>query len=183
MCKSMGHLKMIIGPMFSGKTSYLLNEISNHHNKDRLLVIKHSFDNRYSLTNNIISHDNEKHKCFQFTKLSNIFKSNINLDNYESIIIDEFQFFEDVYDTVTILVEEVGKNVILAGLDGDYQRLPFLNGDYLKLIPFADEVIKLKGVCYVCQKPSIFTKRIIESDQQILIGSDDAYKGVCREHY
>ena len=41
-----GSLKIIMGPMFAGKTTSLLNEISKYNSKD-ILVINHSVDNRY----------------------------------------------------------------------------------------------------------------------------------------
>ena len=40
------------------------------------------------------------------------------------------------------------KNVIVAGLDGDFKRNPF--GDILKLIPHAEKVSKLSALCTIC---------------------------------
>jgi len=47
--KHKGQIKLFLGPMFSGKTSALINEIRRQSfAKKQILVIKFSHDNRYS---------------------------------------------------------------------------------------------------------------------------------------
>lgn len=50
-----------------------------------------------------------------------------------------------------------GKIVIVAALDGTFQRVGF--GDILRLIPMAESVVKLKAVCMACFSDASFTKR------------------------
>jgi thymidine kinase len=52
----------------------------------------------------------------------------------------------------------IGKIVIVAALDGTFQRVGF--GDILNLIPLAENVVKLSAVCMVCFGNAAFTKRI-----------------------
>ena len=62
----MSELHLILGPMFAGKTTSLINkanEISNIINKDEILIINHSSDIRYSENTFITSHDNIKIPC------------------------------------------------------------------------------------------------------------------------
>lgn len=51
-----------------------------------------------------------------------------------------------------------GKTVIVAALDGTFQRQPF--GPILNLVPMAESVIKLKAVCMICFNDAAFTKRL-----------------------
>ena len=51
-----------------------------------------------------------------------------------------------------------GKTVLVAALDGTYQRKGFMN--ILELIPFAEHVIKLTAVCIACFGEAPYTKRI-----------------------
>ena len=57
-----------------------------------------------------------------------------------------------------------GKTVIVAALDGTFQRQPF--GSILNLVPMAESVIKLKAVCMICFNDAAFTKRL-GSEQEV----------------
>ena len=75
----------------------------------------------------------------------------------------------------------LGKTVIVAALDGSYQRTPF--GDILNLIPLAENVIKLTAVCMICFQEASFTKRIGAEKELEIIGGAEKYMAVCRECY
>lgn len=70
------------------------------------------------------------------------------------------------------------KIVIVAGLDGTFQRKPF--GRILELIPRAEKVMKLSAVCMYCNKDAPFTQRTVDSCEIELIGGEESYKPVCR---
>ena len=96
-------------------------------------------------------------------------------------MINEGQFFEDLYDTVDELVNTYKKKVYVCGLDGDYKRKKF--GSLLDIIPLADDVVKIKGICQSCKKnDAIFTHRISDEKTQKLVGSDN-YTPLCRGCY
>jgi thymidine kinase len=100
------------------------------------------------------------------------------------VIIEEAQFFESLYDFVLNSSEKYGKDVIVAGLDGNYRREPFLNGELIKLIPVADNVYKLHGFCQICRSKASFTKSVVNNANcDILIGGKECYIPVCRKHY
>lgn len=56
------------------------------------------------------------------------------------------------------MATEHSKTVIVAALDGTYQRKPF--GTVLDLIPLAENVVKLSAVCMICFRDAAFSKRI-----------------------
>jgi len=190
------YLELIIGPMFSGKTSYLLDV----YKKCKLCnipiaVINHSSDDRYTDNNNLLStHDKTMVPCILTKSLMDLWNYDSLEENYSSqsdshmlvrnanvILINEGQFFEDLYPCVLDMLREK-KQVYICGLDGDFQRQKF--GTILDLIPMCDKVTKLNSLCGICKNgtPGIFSKRISNEKEQFLIGSDN-YIAVCRNCY
>lgn len=187
------YLKIYIGCMFSGKSTSLLNEISkfNIFSKN-VLVINHSLDSqRTNDLSCIMSHDNKQFKSFMLNKLNTMLSDKIISQLYidsHIIIIDEAQFFPDLYTFIEsqLKLENINKIFIVAGLSGDSNLQPI--GNILNLIPLADEVIKLNAYCIKCKDGTIasFSKRKIQNiefSNQILIGNQDLYMPVCRFHY
>ncbi|XWS12942.1 hypothetical protein CRYUN_Cryun37aG0133100 [Craigia yunnanensis] len=178
-----GEIHVIVGPMFSGKTTTLLRRIQAESNNGRTVdVIKSNKDTRYGL-DSIVTHDGMKLPCWALADLSS-FRPKIGPDAYDQldvIGIDEAQFFEDLYDFCCEAADHDGKTVIVAGLDGDYLRRSF--GSVLDIIPLADSVMKLTARCELCGKRAFFTLRKTDETQTELIGGADVYMPVCRQHY
>ena len=100
------------------------------------------------------------------------------------VVIEEAQFFTDLFDFATLSADKFNKTVIIAGLNGDFNRNPF--GDIQRLIPHAENITKLSALCVMCGdgSPAHFSKRIDTSNRsQTLIGSTTEYIAVCRKHY
>ena len=177
---SSGKLELIIGPMFSGKSTELIREISLAEiiNK-KVLVIKPSIDTRNS-KNKITSHSLESKNCETVNNLEDI---NDNVSNYDLIVIDEGQFFSDLKKYVVQWIDDKKLHVIVGGLDGDYKRQPI--GQILDLIPYSDKCKKLNSLCKYCNNgmKAIFSHRKTKSTQQIQIGDGESYIPLCRYHY
>ena len=176
-----GSLKIILGCMYSGKTSQLIRDINKWKSIDiNALVINYAGDNRYSNDNFMYSHDKVKTECVKIQELNEI-KSEI-LDKFSVIIINEAQFFQDLETNVIKWCEELNKHVIVSGLDGDFKRKPF--GQILNLIPLADEIIKIKALCNLCKDgtSALFSWRLTSEKEQTVIGNTN-YIPVCRKHY
>ena len=176
------YLEIILGPMFSGKTSRLL-EIYKQciFCNIPVAVINHSSDVRYDISTTILStHDQHKIPCFSFTTLSSTL-SNPDISNAQVILINEGQFFEDLFQTVSQFLQQ-GKQIYIAGLDGDFERKKF--GTILDLIPLCDKITKLSSLCSKCKNgtPGIFSMRLTHEKQQTLVGADN-YIPVCRNCY
>ena len=168
-----GYLEIFIGPMFASKTSKLIELYKQYTFCNiKTTVINHSFDTRYSTTD-LMSHDGVKIPC--------IMSNRIEIDDTQVVLINEAQFFEDLVEDVKKLLE-MKKTIYICGLDGDYKRDKM--GSILDLIPLCDKVTKLNSLCAICKDgtPAIFSKRITNETEQILIGSDN-YIPVCRSCY
>lgn len=173
----MSELHLIVGCMFSGKTSELL-KIANRYNSIRTSVILINFeeDKRYSSTE-IKTHD------LYSINLPTLFVKKLNdcdVDNYEIICINEAQFFPDLIDFCKILLTK-NKKIYISGLDGDFKQEIF--GDILYLIPLCNTITKLNAYCKICNNSTLayFTKRISDNKDQKLIGTNE-YIPVCRNH-
>jgi thymidine kinase len=186
--KNTGYLELIVGPMFSGKTSLLLSIYKQLIFCDiPVTIINHSLDTRYDKSL-ISTHDKIMAPCIQTTHLSNVWfeqNKNLNLENYtkvknsDVILINEGQFFDDLYIVVSDMLKH-NKRVYVCGLDSDFERKKF--GQILDLIPICDKIVKLTSLCSKCKDgtPAIFSMRLTQEKQQTLVGSDN-YIPVCRK--
>lgn len=179
------YLDIILGPMSSGKTTKIV-EIYNYCIKNNISVIaiNHMLDIRYGI-NNITTHDKISIPCIQVNKLSDIFNNkeyNKKLSESNVVLINEGQFFEDLFDSVNYMLEKQFKQIHVSGLDGDFKRQKF--GQILDLIPYCDSVTKLKAKCNNCplSEPALFSFRISNEAQQTCIGFNN-YKSLCRYCY
>lgn len=180
----MGKIDLIIGCMYSGKTS----ELQKRYKRDtisglRCIIVNHILDDRYDDDDKITSHDNVQIKCFKTRHLSD-FVDMSTYKNADNIYIDEGQFFQGLKDFVIKAAELDDKNITICGLDGDFNRETF--GEIIDLIPYSDSICKLTAICSICRNgtPAIFSKKIVNDDSQIInVGALDKYIAVCRKHY
>lgn len=189
------YLELIIGPMFSGKTSKILDIYKQCKFCNILVcIINHSLDTRYHETM-ISTHDKVMAPCLQTAELNEIWTmeygfnepNNYQLEchnllrNSEVILINEGQFFPDLYEVVFDMLH-FNKKIYICGLDGDFERKKF--GSILDLIPLCDKVTKLTSLCSQCKDgtPGIFSMRLTNEKKQTVIGIEN-YIPVCRKCY
>ena len=167
-----------IGPMFSGKTTALINDIELLELTGLdCIVLTPAFDTRKEI-NKVITHDNKSVKAITITDEADILKI---AEKYEVIAFDEIQFFSmDIINIIDKLID-LNKHVIVSGLDTDYTRKPFKITMYLSAL--SNRVIKHAGKCSKCSKESLFTHKLIESTERFEVGADDKYIPVCRDCY
>jgi thymidine kinase len=178
-----GKLEIIIGNMFSGKSTELIRRFNREKTlQKKIMVVNYYLDSRYSLDDNVVTHDKNSISGIKLTKLYTLLEPEV-LNKYDSFFIDEGQFFTDLYSVVIKLVDIHKKHVIVAGLDGDYNRNKF--GDIISLIPLSDTVDKLCAYCNKCNDGTYgpFTKKFSNNSELIEIGGKDLYIPVCRYHY
>ncbi len=177
-------IEIILGCMFSGKSTELLRRCNRYHAIGKpVTLINHRLDSRTD--NSIKTHDGVKNVAIKLTNLMDFIHNKEYRETlYTSAVvgIDEAQFFNDLVEFV-IAIEKLNKIVIIAGLDGDSERKPF--GKILECIPLCDSVIKLTALDMVKQDgtPGVFTKRISKTKDQVLIGKEDSYLAVSRASY
>lgn len=179
----MRYLELFMGPMFSGKSSKLVEIINEHKNSPHIkqLVINHSSDIRYG-KNSIITHNQDSVECMSVSSIADIFELPEFMTSTH-IYIDEGQFFADLYDSVVKIMLNSDKSIYIAGLDSDFEIKPFNNLGILKLIPLANKSTKFTARCYMCNGDAPYTMRTNESTSQILVGTSAEYKPSCFIHH
>tara|TARA_Y100000114_G_C11721406_1_gene308661 strand:- start:367 stop:927 length:561 start_codon:yes stop_codon:yes gene_type:complete len=182
-------LDLIIGPMFSGKTTELIRRLIKFASiGKKCLYVNSSIDTREST--NFSTHNPT------ITKLNNIESVKIDdinnlfiegISQYDIIGIDESQLFNsNLKHHILQFVEEYDKHVIMSGLNGDFLRNKF--GSILDLVPYCDNITKLSAYCAYCAEKGIikdahFSKRKDVSITDVIEISYKSYIPVCRKCY
>lgn len=167
------------GPMFAGKSTETVRRIKSLDHSEiqfGLLVIKHSFDDRYSKTN-VVTHDNETYNAYPTNKLLDVVDY-IKKFRIKHIFIDEGQFFDDLVDFCQAL-HDIDCVITVSGLDYTFNKEPFR--PIKELSELADEVISLTATCSFCGKDAIYSKLLVEKpvEGNVVIGGADKYKPSC----
>lgn len=174
-----GKLNLIIGPMFSGKSTMLLTRYRRYGIAGKkCLLVKYAGDNRYENSEaHLITHDHLKYKAVSCHKLEEIDQL---VRQYEVICIDEIQFYVDACAFCDKWANE-GKIIEACGLSGDFRRQPF--PQISLLIPLCDDIQHVKAVCQATGDDAPFSKRLTDEEEQEVIGSTDKYAAVSRQQY
>jgi thymidine kinase len=191
-----GYLKIVFGSMYSGKSSELRTDRNDWLSIKgiRILVVNYSHDKRYTDEDMVMTHNKEGVKCISVEHLAEITngecydeQGNVVLpEDYDLILIDEAQFYDDLRDNIIHWVDILRKTVFVYGLDGDYRRQQF--GQIMDLVPLCDKIVKKKANCMMCNNgtEALFTWRIENNEEDAVtveIGSEDKYVALCRKHY
>jgi len=165
--------------MFSGKTEELIKQLKKaKYGRQAIQVFKPKIDDRYSEMN-VASHDK---LMFPAEAVHSPYEILSGLEKRTQVIgIDEAQFFDEDLMTVATVLANSGKRVIIAGLDTDWRGRPF--GNIPALMAVAEVVRKQHAICMVCGDPANRTQRLVATDEDILVGSTEAYEARCRGHF
>ncbi|KAM6972318.1 thymidine kinase, cytosolic [Aplochiton taeniatus] len=175
--KARGQIQVIFGPMFSGKSTELMRRVRRFQIAQyNCLLIKYAKDTRYS-EKGMATHDKNLMEAVPANRLQDV--HSLALDACV-VGIDEGQFFPDTVEFCEAMAN-LGKTVIVAALDGTFQRKAF--GNILNLVPLAESVVKLNAVCMQCYKEAAYTKRLGTEKEVEVIGGSDKYQAVCRRCY
>ncbi len=178
-----GYLGIVIGPMYSGKTSRLLALYKKYRFCEMpIAVVNFAEDTRYS-DSMLSTHDKNMIPCFMKNTMVEAFPfDSEEIQKYKVFLINEAQFFPDIVEWVKKAISPpYNKIVHISGLDGDFQRNTF--GNWLSLIAYCDSVEKLTSICCGCKNaPALFSHRLTKQKEQKVIGSN-SYIPLCRKCY
>lgn len=180
--RARGHIELICGSMFSGKTEELIRRLKRAEiAKQRVQVFSHNLDTRYG-ESQVASHSGVNREAIPVQRAGQILEK---LDPAATVVaIDEAQFFDSSITDVTAKLADRGIRVIVAGLDTDFRGEPF--GPMPLLMAQAEQVDKLTAICVVCGEPASRTQRLINGsparydDPVILVGASEVYEARCR---
>jgi len=172
-------LKLIIGPMFAGKTERLIQTIKvlRRFSKKEVLAFKPSGDTRSP--NQYRSHNDEELQAFELPskqpeKIFNfLYLVTQKRDMKSGVILafDEVQFFAQTFPKVVDRLLNMGYDILLAGLHTDYLREQF--GPTLALVGLCENISQIElctSIC-TCGEIAIFSQRIQGGADQVEVGN------------
>lgn len=171
-----GSIELIYGPMFSGKTTELHRQLLEAHESGLgFQAFKSYLDDRYA-KNYLVTHTGEKIPCTAIRNPNEI----LSLIYAKTTVfgVDEVHLFQNWYQLVLVanVIVSLGKRIIFAGLDTDYQRVPF---EWKIHLQSHAKMIQLEAICQHCRNPARFTQRLSIQPQRILVGGPQEYEPRC----
>jgi thymidine kinase len=176
--RNYGWIEVICGSMFSGKTEELIRRLKRvEFANQSLLLVKPIVDDRYH-KKNVVSHIG---RTFEAQSVGSAEKILELWQNERVVAIDEAQFFDEQLPEVANTLAKKGVRVIIAGLDMDFKGVPF--GPMPQLLCIAEYVTKVHAICVSCGNLAQYSHRLTAEEGQVLVGSDKAYRPLCRHCY
>lgn len=165
--------------MFSGKSEELIRRVTRYHlARVPTQTFKPSLDVRYAV-NEVVSHSRHSMAAEPVSDSQELLRA--VKDRTVVVGIDEGQFFDMGLVDVAMRLADAGKQVIIAGLDTDYLGRPFEPIPSLMLC--AEYVTKSLAVCHKCGGPGLFTQRVVDSEELVVLGAGGSYEARCRRCY
>ena len=177
-----GHLEVICGPMFSGKSEELIRRLRRAKiAQQNIICFSPAIDTR-TPSSKIASHNGTYIEAITVDNPLTI--PTLVTDAISVVGIDEIQFFSnDIVQVVLDLIDR-GKYVIATGLNLDFRAMPFSN--LPAFLALADTITKLSAICVLCGSDAYFSQRIVDGkparydDPIIKPGAQEAYQARCR---
>lgn len=162
--------------MFSGKSEELIRRLRRAQiGKQRVQIFKPQIDTRFS-DDYIVSHSDQRIASEVVANSQEVLQ---RIDGRTEVVgIDEVQFFDAGIVEVVNKLADMGKRVIVAGLDQDYLGKPF--EPVPTLLAIAEYITKTLAVCIRCGNPANHTQRLIDSSERIVVGASGTYEARCR---
>ncbi|HYA56819.1 MAG TPA: thymidine kinase [Nitrososphaerales archaeon] len=182
-------LEVIIGPMFSGKTSELIRLVEREvFAKRKGAIFKIAFDKRYS-ARQVVTHNGLRYDAYTVAssveglqKIEELTAS----QGLDVIGVDEVNFFPEALVGVLDGLADT-RRVIACGLNLNFRAEPFPTT--MQLAVRADRVRYLSAVCVVCGQEATRTQRLIagrpapRDSPVIIVGGKEMYEPRCRTCY
>jgi thymidine kinase len=170
-----GWIEVVCGSMFSGKTEELIRRLKRARIANmEVSIFKPQIDTRYH-EQKIVSHNENTVQAISVINADEIMNHAYKTDVFG---IDEAQFFDANITEVCTKLAEMGKRVIVAGLDMDYLGNPF--GEMPKLMAISNYVTKLHAICIKCGAIASYSYRITSDKKQVVLGEKEHYEARCR---
>ncbi len=177
----MAKLTAVYGPMFAGKTTWIINKISELQSKgEKCLVFKPRLDDRYGKESELHSHSGTSCQSILVDEqkpTQMLYLWDEKSEQHQTTIIDEVMFFSS--EIVEVVKEMLAANldVIVAGLDTNFKKEPF--GLMSELIGLAHEQIGLTAKCYKCGGVAQYSARLAGGAGEIVVGAAESYQPAC----
>lgn len=184
-----GHILVVTGGMYSGKSEQLIDRVKKlkEYGNKKVKMYKPSCDDRFS-EEEVVSRMGYRFPATNIpTQITEDVMNQILLETKEIEVVgfDETQFYSR---NIMKLISELayrGKYVIVAGLNMNFKGEEF--GYMGGILAQADEVVRLYSFCKVCgSDKGTHTQRLMNGkpakndSPEVLIGDSESYEPRCR---
>lgn len=171
-----GHIEVICGSMFSGKTEELIRRLNRALiARQNVEIFKPSIDIRYHEFD-VVSHNQNMIRSTPVNFADDII---LLAGDCDVVGIDEVQFFDQQIIHVASVLANAGKRVIMAGLDMDFEGKPF--DPMPQLLAIAEFVTKVHAVCMKCGDLASYSFRLSDAKEKVMVGEKESYEARCRK--
>ncbi len=174
--RSTGHIEVITGGMFSGKSEELVRRMRRAViARQRVQVFKPATDTRHQ-SERLVTRDKRELAADSVTD-SRELSTKLHW-GVQVVGIDEAQFFDEGLARLVNDLADAGVRVIVAGLDQDFRRQPF--GPMPEIMATAEYVDKVHAICVRCGAPAHYSQRTAGGSEQVQVGDTESYEARCR---
>ncbi|RPA66926.1 thymidine kinase [Cyclobacteriaceae bacterium YHN15] len=171
-----GHIEVICGSMFSGKTEELIRRLNRALiARQKVEIFKPTIDKRYHEFD-VVSHNDNAIRSTPVNFAEDII---LLAGDCDVVGIDEVQFFDSRIVHVATVLANSGKRVILAGLDMDFEGNPF--EPIPQLLAIAEYVTKVHAICMKCGDLASYSLRLSDLKEIVVLGEKESYEARCRK--
>ena len=182
------NLKLYVGPMFSGKSTKLLEQVDRYQiAKKNVFCAKPAMDTRYSEEGYIVTHNDAHLKCYMVAngqQLLEYFEKENKLKKVDVIAVDEAFMIDEIDEILLNLFYTYRVDVLVSSIDMSASKIPFAS--ISNLLSHATLVKKCKAVCTICGDDASYTLRKFDLEkkgEQIRVGGSDLYEPRCLKHH
>lgn len=167
-------LTIVGGPMFSGKTTWLMDHIDKL-TPGSFRLFKPDIDTRFG-KNICVTHQG---RTYPASNLRTAYPKFPHMSRtITTILIDELNFFSPESLHVELETQQkLGRNLVGAGLLFDYKKKTF--GATFPFSQIADSFIQLYAMCDLCKKKANHSYRKSRDKKQFLLGAEESYGACC----
>jgi thymidine kinase len=178
MSDKLGMTIIYSGGMFAKKTEKLFEHVKNECLKgQRVVMIKHALDVRYTREQLISSHDGKLMSALVANELTQD-PPHISKD-VNVIGIDEGQFFVGLFDFCKRWNAK-GVDVVISACNTCVDRTPFPHTEIPQLVSWGATIKQCYSNCIVCGLSNgTLTRSIRPLEASVTVASDDLYVPVC----
>ena len=171
-----GHIEVVCGSMFSGKTEELIRRLNRALiAKQKVEIFKPAIDKRYHEFD-VVSHNENAIRSTPVQFAEDII---LLAGDCDVVGIDEVQFFDNRIVEVANILANLGKRVILAGLDMDFEGKAF--DPMPQLLSIAEYVTKVHAICMKCGDLASYSFRLSDAKEKVVLGEKESYEARCRK--
>jgi len=178
------NLKLYVGPMFSGKSTKLLQQVERYkYAQKKVICFKPCMDTRYTQEGLIVTHSGVKVPCILVNEGQDIVEYFVSNKLPHAIAVDEAFMIDNIADTCLNFLYNKRIDVLISSLDMSSSMTAF--DEISTLLGHATHIKKCKAVCTVCGEDASYTMRKNEyvNTDLIQIGGRDIYEARCLKHH